>query len=106
MRKIPVIEMLNGSEVHECPPDGNYAVITHAQHLTRKIGATVPTAFPWMARIYQFKDGVGDDIACGSDLAAMITDYNVAKVYLVGINAVDRRELDQKLSEKQIELVV
>lgn len=104
MRKFPVVEMELGSVVEECPPDGNYAVITH-KSFDIAANRAVPATFPWIARIYAFSGGACDDIAHGSDVAAMLTDYNVARAYLVGVSAFDRRALEEKLAKKQIELV-
>ncbi len=96
--------MAKGSVLDKSPPDGTYAVITHGHHLTHGYGALLPPAFPWMASIYRFENGVGDYLGCNSDIAGAILEYNVAKVYVVGMDASHRNELNQKLAVRQIEL--
>ena len=105
MRKIPFVEMQDWAKVDAPPTDGNYAVITYSPGSTKHDRLRVSNAFPWMARIYAFKGGIGKDIACGSDLGGTIISHKAAKAYLVGIDAIDRIELDLMLAKKGIKLV-
>ena len=105
MKEIPFVEMQDWAKADKTLPDGNYAVITYRPGMTKDNKLRLPNAFPWMARIYTFKGGLGKDIACSSDLGDVIISHNAAKVYLVGIGAIDRIELDRMLAKKGIKLV-
>jgi|SRR3989344_6757700 len=105
MKEIPFVEMQDWAKVDKPLPDGNYAVITHKPEPTRRNGLRLPNAFPWMARIYAFKGGLGKDIACSSGIGDVIIRYNAVKAYLVGLDAGLRHELDLMLAKKGIKLV-
>ena len=105
MKEIPFVEMQDWAKVDKPLPDGNYAVITYRPGMTKDNRLRLPNAFPWMARIYAFKGGHHNDIACGSDLGDVIIRHNAAKVCLVGLSAELRSELDLMLAKKGIKLV-
>ena len=105
MKEIPFVEMQDWAKVDKPLPDGNYAVITYNPGSTKHDRLRVSNAFPWMARIYAFKGGIGKDIACSSGIGDVIIRYNAAKVCLVGLSAGLRAELDLMLAKKGIKLV-
>ena len=105
MKEIPFVEMQDWAKVDKPLPDGNYAVITYNPGSTKHDRLRVSNAFPWMARIYAFRGGHHNDIACSSGIGDVIIRYNAAKVYLVGLDAGLRSELDLMLAKKGIKLV-
>ena len=105
MKEIPFVEIQDWAKADKTLPDGNYAVITYRPGMTKDNKLRLPNAFPWMARIYAFKGGLGKDIACSSGIGDVIIRYNAAKVCLVGLSAGLRAELDMMLAKKGIKLV-
>lgn len=97
-KKVPFIEMPDGVTVDTCPPDGLYATISHGQ-------PRFLNPFPWRTTIYEFKGGVADKRGGGSNAGDMLSVWDVAKVFLIGLDADERAELDKTLVEHDIELV-
>ena len=105
-KRIPFVEMPAYAKVDAAPPDGNYAVISYrGSHKRISCGFMVKNPFPWHARVYIFAGGVGDDIGCGSNPGDVLSRYDIAKVFLVGLSAELRNALQQKLSKHHFELV-
>jgi hypothetical protein len=97
MKQIPFADFPKGREMDSPPPNGTYAVISHNPGERRITGALAPTAFPWRTTIYEFKDGVGDERAAGTDAGDMLGRHEVAKVFLIGLDSVERATLDENL---------
>ncbi|HEY4502092.1 MAG TPA: hypothetical protein VJJ20_03450 [Candidatus Paceibacterota bacterium] len=103
-KQLPFVDFPRGKEMDSPPPDGLYATISHNPGF-RGRHALVPNALPWRTTVYEFKDGMCDERGMGSDAGGILNQYDVAKVFLIGLDATERAELDKNLAKHGIELV-
>lgn len=103
LKKIKSVEVESGTELTEPLPDGQYAVIAYSNHRVGLVRA--PNPFPWSTEIYTFKDGFAEPAACGSSPGDMLGNYDVEKVFLIGLTPERRIELNNKLGASNIELI-
>lgn len=97
MKQIPFVDFPKGKEMDSRPPDGIYATISHN---------TDPfEAFPWRTTIYRFKGDVTDKLGGGSNAGDVLSRIDVAKVFLIGLDAAERAEVNKTLAEWNIELI-
>lgn len=103
MKKVAFVDFPKDLEMDSPPPDGIYAVISHNPgfHGRRNILNT----FPWSTTIYELKDGMADERGCGSNAGDMLSRWDVAKAFLIGLDPTERAELNKTLAEFDIELV-
>ena len=84
-------------------PDGLYATISHNPGISWPPQAR-PTAFPWRTTIYEFRGGMADERGSGSNAGDMLSRWNVAKVFLIGLDSAERAELNKTSAKHDIEL--
>jgi hypothetical protein len=76
-------------------PDGLYAQITHSPDV-RTCRHEVHI-FPWEIILLEVRDGDVIGRGSGCNPGKLLTEYNVHKVFLVGLNEASRQELMQLL---------
>lgn len=103
MKRLPFVDFPKDKEMDSPPPDGLYATISH-NHGLRGRHAFVPNAFTWWTTVYEFKGGAADERGAGSNAGDMLSRWDVAKVFLIGLDATERVELDKMLGKFDIEL--
>lgn len=99
---VTYIEFPKDKEMDSPPPDGLYATISHNRHTHTARG--IPVVFAWSTVIYRLTNSVAEEIANGSNPAHMLGKYPVDKVFLIGLDARERAELDAMLGKREIEL--
>jgi hypothetical protein len=104
MKKIPFVDFPKDRAMDCPPPNGLYATISHNPGFHGRY-ALVPNALPWRTTIYEFKDGMADERGSGSDAGDMLSHWDVAKVFLIGLDAEEHAELNKTLAKFDIELV-
>ena len=102
-KEIKFVEYPIGAKFDEPLPDGFYAQITYSDHPVGMFKMTNP--FPWTITAFQFKDGEAIEMGGGSDPAAVVFGFSVEKVFLVGVPAGKRADLEAKLEKKGYTLV-
>ena len=91
-------------EVLQAPlPDGYYAVISHNPYTHTARG--MPMVFPWSAVVYKFVGGKAEMVGHGSNPAGVLVGHKLKRVFLVGLDAKERAELDGNLAARNISLV-
>lgn len=103
MKRIAFVDFPKDREMDSPPPDGLYATISHNPGFHGR-HALVPNTFPWRTTIYEFKGGMADERGSGSNAGDMLSRWDVTKVFLIGLDASERAELNKTLAKFDIEL--
>jgi uncharacterized membrane protein len=104
-KQVPFTEVSTSNPLDASPPDGKYAVISYdSSPRHTRYHFSVENPFPWSVTIYVFKDGLCDEVASGSSPEHELTRRELDRVFLVGLSAELRSQLDQKLARSGIEL--
>ena len=100
---IPFVDMPKGAELCEVLPDGTYAQVDYDNGRVGLVRA--PNPFPWTVMVFAFEDGKAHLVATGSSLSRMLTQHDVSKVFLVGLDQERHDELDATLENDGFSLV-
>ncbi len=98
---------ISGEPFLEPLPDGDYALICFRGTYSNenKFGFTLPNPFPWWIEIVRFSDCVCYDVCEGSNISEMLLRTTPKEVLIIEMSVGKRRELDDILSQRNIELV-
>lgn len=90
-------------------PDGDYALICFRGKWTKddRFGMTIPNPFPWWVSVVRFSGGLCDDRHSGSNIPDILSrdGESIKEVLIIEMSTECRRQLDQILAEKNIELI-
>lgn len=86
-------------------PDGYYALVCFRGNSQVVSGFQVINPFPWWASVVHFSGGLCDDRYSGSNVAEVLSRDNLKEVLVIEMSLAHRRELDEMLALKNIELI-
>lgn len=104
-KQVPFVEMPAGSVLDAPLADGEYAVITHGRNSKLVLTFMTSNPFPWHTVRFRFENGEAQEVGYGTSPAHELGRHNILKVFLMGIDATQRAELDKLLARDNIELV-
>lgn len=106
MKQVPYTTMDGNSSIDEAPADGMYAVVRYNDDKVRtRYGFPVDQVFPWQVAVFNFEDGLCDQIASGSSPDDLATRYEISGIYLVDLAEGKIEELIRRFAAIDIELI-